>query len=411
MRIVTAYAYDTAIANLQKRQQDLSETQTQLTSGKRVNRASDDPTAAARAERALASIARSDANKRALDASANVMGIAESALGDAVELLQSARETLVAAGNGSYSDSERKALAVKLREIRNQLLSVSNRPDGGGGYVFGGQGASLPPFVDNTTGVSFGAQGGELLASSSEKLNLTVDGEQIFLKSKTGNGIFTTAPLSGSNSGKAWINSGNVTDPASLPYPSSGTSPTYEIRFASSGSSRTYDVVDTSTLPETALSTGTTFESGKAIQIPGLGMSVTVSGEPANGDVFTIGESTNDQSVFKTLDDTIAALSQDNILDTAVQQAANSGMTGLDSVLNNLQGARSAVGEALNRMDGIDNRISALKLSAQQEKSTAEDLDLTEAISKFQGQQTGYQVALQSYAAVQQLSLFNYING
>lgn len=412
MRIVTAYAYDTAIANLQKRQESLSETQTQLTSGKRVNRASDDPTAAARAERALASIARSDANKRALDASANVMGIAESALGDAVELLQSARETLVAAGNGSYSDSERKALAIKLREIRNQLLNVANRPDGGGGYVFGGQGASMPPFVDNTTGVSFAAQGGELLASSSEKLNLTVDGEQIFLKSKTGNGIFTTGPLAGSNSGKAWINSGNVTDPGSLPYPSNGgTSPTYEIRFATSGTTRTYDVVDTSTVPETPLSTGNAFTSGKAIQIPGLGMSVAVSGEPANGDVFSIGESTNSQSIFKTLDDTIASLSQDNVLGSAVQQITTTGITGLDSVLNNMQGARSAVGESLNRMDGIENRISALKLAAQQEKSTAEDLDMTEAISKFQGQQTGYQVALQSYAAVQQLSLFNYING
>ena len=411
MRIVTAYAYDTSIANLQKRQQDLSETQIQLTSGKRVNRASDDPTAAARAERALASIARSDANKRALDASANVMGIAESALGDAVELLQSARETLVAAGNGSYSDSERKALAIKLREIRNQRLNVANRPDGGGGYVFGGQGASMPPFVDTTTGVSFEAQGGELLASSSEKLNLTVDGEQIFLKSKTGNGIFTTGPKSGSNSGKSWITSGNVTDPSALPYPSSGTSPTYEIRFVTSGTTRTYDVFDTSTVPETSLSTGNAFTSGKAIQLPGLGMSVTVSGEPANGDIFSIGESTNDQSVFKTLDDTIAALSQDNVLGPAVQQITNTGISGLDSVLNNMQGARSAVGESLNRMDGIDSRISALKLSAQQEKSSAEDLDLTEAISKFQGQQTGYEAALQSYAAVQKLSLFNYING
>jgi len=411
MRIVTAYAYDTAIANLQKRQESLSETQMQLTSGKRVNRASDDPTAAARAERALASIARSDANKRALDASANVMGIAESALGDAVELLQSARETLVAAGNGSYSDSERKALAIKLREIRNQLLNVANRPDGGGGYVFGGQGSSQPPFVDNTTGVGFAAQGGEMLASSSEKLNLTVDGEQIFLKSKTGNGIFTTGAQAG-NSGKAWINSGNVTDPSALPYPSGGGTPaSYELRFATSGSTRTYDIVDTSTVPETPLATGQAFESGKAIQVPGMGMSVTVSGEPANGDIFTIGESTNSQSIFKTLDDTIASLSQDNVQGPAVQQITSSGITGLDSVLNNLQGARSAVGESLNRMDGIDSRISALKLAAQQEKSTAEDLDLTEAISKFQGQQTGYQVALQSYAAVQQLSLFNYING
>ncbi len=164
-------------------------------------------------------------------------------------------------------------------------------------------------------------------------------------------------------------------------------------------------------MPETPLATGQAFDSGKAIQIPGLGMAVSVSGEPANGDVFTIGESTNSQSIFKTLDDTIASLSQDNVLGPAVQQITTTGITGLDSVLNNLQGARSAVGESLNRMDGIESRISALKLSAQQEKSTAEDLDLTEAISKFHGQQTGYEVALQSYAAVQKLSLFNYING
>ena len=410
MRITTAHAYDNSIANLQKRQQDLAESQMQLTSGKRVNRASDDPTAAARAERALASISRADANKRALDASANVMGIAESAMGDAVELLQSARETLVAGGNSSYSDNERKALAIKLREIRDQLLNVANRPDGSGGFVFGGQGASQPPFVDTIGGVSFAAQSGELLASSSEKLNLTVDGEQIFLKAKTGNDVFTTAPLAGSNSGNAWINAGSVTDPAALPYPATGTSPTYEIRFTTAGSTRTYDVMDTSTVPATALSAGNTFESGKAIQIPGLGMSVAISGEPANGDTFAIGESTNSQSIFQTLDNAIAALSQTNQPGPAIQQLVNTGLVGLDSALNNLQGARSAVGESLNRMDGIEGRISALKLAAQQEKSTAEDLDMVEAFSRFEGQQTGYQVALQSYASVQKLSLFNYIN-
>mgnify|MGYP003705207603 CR=1 FL=1 len=80
MRIATAHAYDTSIQNLQKRQQDLSESQMQLTSGKRVNVASDDPTAAARAERALASIARGEANKRSLDASRNVMNLASSSL-------------------------------------------------------------------------------------------------------------------------------------------------------------------------------------------------------------------------------------------------------------------------------------------------------------------------------------------
>lgn len=418
LRIATAQAYDTTIQNLQKRQQDLSESQMQLTSGKRVNAASDDPTAAARAERALASMARSDADKRSLDASRNVMSITESALGDAVDLMQSARETLVAAGNGSYSDGERKALAVKLSNIRDQLLAVANRPDGGGGFVFGGQGSATPPFVDGTTGVQFIGQGGETQASSSEKLNLTVDGSQVWLKARGGNGVFTTAPgtntvTSGPNTGSAWITSGTVTSPSQLPYPtaSGSSSPSYSVQFHVSGSTTTYDVMDTSTTPATALASGQPYASGKSIDITGKGMAVSISGAPADGDSFTIGESLNNLNVFASLDKTIAALNTTNAPAGSVQQAVNTGMTEIDSVLGNVQSARSAVGESLNRMDGIGNRIDTLKLAAQTEKSNAEDLDMTQAISTFQNRQTGYQVALQSYASVQKLSLFQYING
>lgn len=69
------------------------------------------------------------------------------------------------------------------------------------------------------------------------------------------------------------------------------------------------------------------------------------------------------------------------------------------------------MGEQLNRMDGIQTRNDSLKLAAQTEKSNAEDLDMVAAISSFQNQQTGYQAALQSYASIQKLSLFQYING
>ena len=418
MRIATAHAYDSSIQNLQKRQQDLAESQMQLTSGKRVNSASDDPTGAARAERALASIARSDANKRSLEASRNVMNITESALGDAVELMQSARETLVAAGNGAYSDGERKALAVKLREIRNQLLSVANRPDGGGGFVFGGQGSATPPFVDSSTGVSFIGQGGEALASSSEKLNLTVDGDLVWLKARGGNGVFTTAPgtnanTSGPNTGSGWITSGTVTAPSQLPYPTpaGSSAPSYSVQFSVAGGSTTYAVIDNSTTPATTLSSGQPFNSGKAIEITGKGMSVSIAGAPADGDSFTIGEATNNLNMFSSLDKTIAALSQTNAPSSSIQQAVNTGMTEIDSILGNVQSARSAVGESLNRMDGIESRIETLKLAAATERSNAEDLDMVAAISNFQNQQTGYQAALQSYASVQRLSLFQYING
>ena len=96
MRVSTSSTYDATIANLQRRAQELSRSQEQMSSLKRVNRASDDPTAAARAERALAVEARSAATQRAIDASMNAVSQTESTLGDALGLLQQARDTVPA---------------------------------------------------------------------------------------------------------------------------------------------------------------------------------------------------------------------------------------------------------------------------------------------------------------------------
>ena len=82
----------------------------------------------------------------------------------------------------------------------------------------------------------------------------------------------------------------------------------------------------------------------------------------------------------------------------------------MDSALSTMQGARSEVGETLNRLDGAEGRITASKLAAQTERSNAEDLDMTSAISEFQAKQNGYSAALQSYAMVQKMSLFQYLN-
>src|SRR3954469_4388719 len=150
MRIATANAYDASLESLMNRQVKLSDTQEQMTTGKRVNHASDAPAPAARAARAVAASARRTANQRAVDASNNAMTLTESALGDANDLLQSARDSMVAAGNASYGDSERKSLAASLSDIRSQLLSIANRTDGAGTYLFGGQASAQAPFIDTS---------------------------------------------------------------------------------------------------------------------------------------------------------------------------------------------------------------------------------------------------------------------
>ena len=63
----------------------------------------------------------------------------------------------------------------------------------------------------------------------------------------------------------------------------------------------------------------------------------------------------------------------------------------------------------MNRIDSVTNRLSDLKLASQTERSNAEDVDMTKAISDFSNQQTGYDAALKAYSMVQKLSLFNYL--
>ena len=182
MRITSASAFESSVSNLQRRQQALTQSQEHLTSGKRVLKASDDPAAAAQAERALAAEKRSVAQLRALDASRSAMQLSESALGNAGELVQQARDLLVGAGNGSYTDAERLTMANAIRGLRDELLAVANRSDGAGRYLFGGQGADGAPLVDGTGGVSYSASAGQLLAASGEASPLSIDGRAAWLQ-------------------------------------------------------------------------------------------------------------------------------------------------------------------------------------------------------------------------------------
>jgi flagellar hook-associated protein 3 FlgL len=393
MRVTTALSYETGIDTLQQRKQDLDAAQRQLTTGKRVNKASDDPAAAARAERALATTARNESSQRALDASRTVMQLTESALADAGELMQQARELVLAAGNGTYTDKEREALALQLRSVREQLMSVANRPDGRGSFLFSGQGASQPPFVDTPAGVTWRGVPGQMEVASAEALPVSTDGEATWLAAPSGNGVFETRAVPGS--ANAWIDAGRVSDPAAL------TGDSYALQFGAGGS---YSVLRNGN--PTAL-TNLPFTSGKEIEIDG--MSVIVFGTPQAGEGFAIEPATPSLGVFDVLDKAVDDLRTPLRSGAQVQQGVNHSLRDLDSVMGRAQLVRSAVGAALNRADGVESRLADSTLAAQTERSSAEDLDMVQAISSFQARQSGYDAALQSYASVRRMSLFDYL--
>lgn len=402
MRISTSNMFESSVSTLQRRQQQMQDSQQRLTSGKRIERASDDPTAAARAERALTSIGRIDANQRALEASRNSMQLSETALGDASELLQQVRESLVAAGNASYSDPERLGLANKITGLRNQLLSIANRSDGAGGFLFGGQGSSDPPFIDEPGGVRYTGIPGAVQTGNLENFPLSVDGRLAWLQARSGNGSFSTEALPNINTAapaKSWIDAGRVTDPALL------TGAPYQIQITGSGLGATYSVTNMTT---GAVVKSDTYSSGKAIEFDG--MALTLTGPAEDGDLFEAQPSAAGMSVFTVLDRAISELSTPLRSNTEITQSNTGRLRDLDSVMVNLQNTRSQVGERMNNLDGSEGRMAANKLYNQSERSSAEDLDMVQGISDFQNQQSGYDAALKTYAMVQRMSLFQYVN-
>ena len=397
MRVSTANAYDTSLEALSKRQKNLSDAQLQLTTGKRVNRASDDPAAAAQAERALSKSARAETSQRAAESSRTMMTLTESAMGEAGELLQQVRETLVASGNATNDDAGRQGFAKKLDSLRDQLFAVANRSDGAAGFLFGGQGSSQPPFVDAAGGVQFRGTPGEISAAGEDRLPLSADGRSAWLAARTGNGVFETRAVT--STGSAWVDAGQVTQPSAL------TGSNYSVQFSINAGVTTYSVLKDGAA---TAQTDVAYADGKAIEVDGL--SVTIKGAPAAGDEFQMVPSTSTLSVFDMLDKAAAALKTPLRTSAQIAQTSSNGLRDVDSLLGQLQSARTMAGDTLNRIDGVSSRLDTVKLQASVERSNAEDLDMVHAIAEFQNQQTGYDAALKSYSMVQRMSLFQYLN-
>ena len=146
-RVSTANQYDTALRNIGQRHTSLSNLQENLTSGKRVVRPSDDPVSAAQAERAINRLARIQTEQRALETQRNAIAQAESALGDAIGLMQNFRELTVSAGVGTLTPNDRATIANQLQGLREQIVEVANRKDTNGLPLLGALGSALAPFL------------------------------------------------------------------------------------------------------------------------------------------------------------------------------------------------------------------------------------------------------------------------
>lgn len=393
-RIGTANMYDSTVRNLTSRQSTLVDLMGKTTAGKRVLRASDDPVAAAQAERAQTRLTRTATDQRALDAQRSIIDSAESTLGSAHSAMQEFRDALVSAGNGSFDQQSRDTLLARMNSLREQLVSYANRKDTNGLPLFRGLDSAEQPIQ----GYNFVGQPGQA-GSSDNSIPNTIDGAAAWMNVPTGNGVYQVG-INTAGGGKFWTDVGTITNPAAA---TAATLP-LSVQFSTDASGNLQYSADGGT-------TQTAFKSGDAIEIQG--MRVTVSGTPKAGDSFTLERSTR-SDLFSVIDRAIDAVrngaTADGSTSAQLTQAIGRGLTEIDSAMSRLNASRGLAGDLLNRADSIENGLADREVQLEADRSRAEDIDMIKALSEVDMQKVGLQAALQSYASIQKLSLFNFIN-
>lgn len=187
MRVSTSMAFDRAIDAMNERQAKLVRSQEELSTGRRVLLAGDDPMAAADAERMRSQLRRIETAQRMNQFAQNLLGNAEATLANVTDTLQTLREGFVQAGNGALGGAERALLAAQMRGYREELFALANRSDASGGFVFGGLGSASAPF-ELSGSIVYTPNTGEQKVGLDADIPVSVDGREALMSVATPSG-------------------------------------------------------------------------------------------------------------------------------------------------------------------------------------------------------------------------------
>ena len=397
MRISSSQQFQQGIDAILRQQAKLTKTQEQLATGNRILTPSDDPAASTQLIKLSALIASNSQYDRNITFAQNQVGLAESKLKSAGDIIQRVRELVVQANTAIHSNSSRGAIATEIQNNLDALLDVANSKDASGEYIFSGFNASTKPFVKEGDGYQYKGDQGERFLQVSEDIQVQVrdSGATIFQKIREGDGRLKLSPAA-SNQGNLIVtlesNVDSVVD-------------TYAVSFLFSESGQQYEIRN---------SAGEVVQSGaynESAQISFNEINLTITGTPVAGDKIDV-RPAEYSDIFTTLQKLVEQLaapidkgSQQATLTTNLSQSMNE----MDQVLGNFLSARASLGNRLQQLDVRATENVDAKIRYDRSISELKDLDYAQAVSRLNMQMTGLQAAQQSYVKVQGLSLFNYL--
>ncbi len=398
IRVSTAMLNRQSVNDMIKQQSEIANVQASIASGKRVNSPKDDPAQAGR----LLNMAEADARLAQFDRNSNSaearLSLEETALTGVNDSLLRIRDLVLTANNSSMDAHSQSALHAEVTQRLDELYDLANVRDSNGDFLFSGSNGVSRPF---TQGGPLVYNGNDDTRAVSIGLGETIDtgdsGADVFVRIKEGNGVFAVNADS-ANTGSGIISPGSIVDPSAY------VDTTISIQFTSGN---TFDIVNSNS--GATIQSGAPYIEGESIAFNGV--ELNIRGVPETGDVFEVKPS-QFKDVFSTVSDFSTALATPAVTTSekaSQSQAFDNVLANLDQSLEHINTIRSRVGTRLTSIDSRRDENNAVSVQLQQARAGIEDLDITQAVTELQTRVNSLEILQQSYAAIDNLSLFNYM--
>lgn len=184
MRVTNSMMVRNMLDHLQNNMGDLNDLNEQLSSGKLFQKPSDDPIRVSDSLNYKSILNRNTQYQRNLGQAENWLNSTESALKSGTEVIQRARELTIYASTDSLTSEDRKKIASEVKELRDELVDISQTKNGDD-YIFSGQRISQKPFnITETPDYVVDYQGDKRAITrqfnDGVEMEINLNGEEVF---------------------------------------------------------------------------------------------------------------------------------------------------------------------------------------------------------------------------------------
>ncbi|MBE0451357.1 MAG: flagellar hook-associated protein FlgL [Clostridia bacterium] len=137
MRITNNMLVKDMLWNANNNLVQMAQRQTELSSGKKIHRPSDDPVGITQVLKYKTDIREAQQYKKNIDDSLGWLEVSESAMHNLKDILQRVRELTVQAANGTNTTDDRQKIALEVEQLMQEVITVGNSTNAGR-YVFSG---------------------------------------------------------------------------------------------------------------------------------------------------------------------------------------------------------------------------------------------------------------------------------